>query len=814
MRAMLQSKLLRGQRRSIAIVGIGFALVALVVFLLGSNYISQLKLRDAILEQVKFDTDHSAEALSFFFKTTEEELSNLANANEFFAYSANKALGMSMQYGLRFSLLEISRLLARTARKGSDNRDNMPLFAWIAFIEDSTRRPLVIEPPPTTDNWMSPILSFQPPTFGVTFWIPTDREPASIYAALPYYFKGQHQGYLLAQLAADTLQARLISILASHKERRTCLVLAARCLRLLPNQIGADNWMPVAELPIAALKQPELLKVNAAMSPPENADEQPAAAKVSSKWTIPFYLTMAGIVGTPLTLAIFTPADRVTGQTDPALLLGLTGLLAGVILCGTFLLWRMDNQNLVLKMRVAEQKRRQEDLAEKNLQLYQLAHHDSLTGLPNRDLLFSRLEHAMVQARREGRQIALLFLDLDRFKTINDSLGHPVGDQVLQVIAQRLQDSVREADTVARLGGDEFLLLLEGVRKPDDAAAIARKILNLLMMKPLSVAERELFLTVSIGGSLFPEDGDTATELIRNADTAMYRAKEQGRNCYQRYERDLTARMIERFEIERGLRGAAERGEFQLYYQPQLSLTHDCMIGAEALLRWRHPQLGFISPGLFIPLAEETGHIHEIGAWVLHAACTQIHAWRQAGLAPPPIAINVSGQQIMRGDLPVTITALLTQWSIAPEQLELEITETSLMQHPAQALIVLNQLRKLGIPLAIDDFGTGYSSMSYMKRFKVDTLKIDKSFVDDLPDDEDDCSIARAIIALAHNLNLHVVAEGVETVAQRDFLQAEGCDSMQGYLFSKPMPPEEFERLLASGADRVMRKSTVGQDSP
>lgn len=772
------------RRRSIAIVLAGVSLVVLSIFLLGANYLSQIRLRDVLLEQVRLDTDRDAETLSFFFETARDELNNLTKASEFSAYFANRALGMSMQYGLRSSLLELHRRLEQTVRQNGETGTVTGLFDWIAFVESPTGLPLArtgFEPPPTTNHWRPPPLPFDPVATGFTFWIPTDREPASVYAVLPYFFKAEYRGYLLAQLDSAALHARLLAIV-DHQNRQFCLVLTDRCLRLLADRSKPAGAVFAVELPAAAFGQPVLLEMDSAM---------PADGR--------FYGMVARIRGTPLALATFTPAERISGRAGPEQLLLLTGLLSGIVLLGTFFLWRMDNQNLVLKMHVAEEKRRQEDLAEKNLQLYQLAHHDTLTGLPNRDLLFDRLEHAMVRARRRGGRIALLFLDLDRFKTINDSLGHPVGDQVLQAVARRLRDSIRETDTVARLSGDEFILLLEDIRKPDDAVMVAEKILDLLA-QPFSVAGHEMSLSISIGSSLFPEDGETATELIRNADTAMYRAKEGGRNCYQRYQRDLTDQMVERFELERGLHGAAERGEFELYYQPQLSSTENRLVAAEALLRWRHPQFGLVSPGLFIPLAEETGHIHEIGAWVLRAACAQTHAWLRAGLAPPPIAVNISGQQIMRGDLPAIVSAQLTEWDITPEQLELEITETSLMRHSEQSLGILQQLRELGIQLAIDDFGTGYSSMSYMKRFKVNALKIDRSFVEDLPDDEVDCDIARAIIALAHSLGLRVVAEGVETAAQRDFLQAEGCDRMQGYLFGRPVPSKEFEQLLKSQA--------------
>jgi len=431
-------------------------------------------------------------------------------------------------------------------------------------------------------------------------------------------------------------------------------------------------------------------------------------------------------------------------------------------------------------------------------QLTQLAHHDPLTGLPNRLLLNARLTHALQYAHRGGRHLAVLFLDLDRFKNINDTLGHSVGDELLQAVAARLLHCVRDGDTVARLGGDEFVVTMEGLRHAEDAAVVVRKLLA-AFAKSFALAGREIFVTTSIGVSLYPDDGKTVGDLLRNADTAMYRAKEQGRNNYEFYTRELTATALEKFTLETSLRYALERDEFVLYYQPQLSLHSNRILGVEALIRWRHPDLGLVSPAKFIPLAEETGLINPIGEWVLRTACIQAKTWQLAGLPPILMAVNLSGRQIIRGDMVSQVRQVLGETGLEPRYLELEITEGSMMHQAQKASSNLDALKALGVTLAIDDFGTGYSSMSYLKRFNVDKLKIDQSFVRDIPHDSNDEAITRAIIAMCHNLQLTVVAEGVETLEQQAFLYTHGCHEMQGFLFSPPVPAQQLASLLESG---------------
>ena len=434
-------------------------------------------------------------------------------------------------------------------------------------------------------------------------------------------------------------------------------------------------------------------------------------------------------------------------------------------------------------------------IKESQEQLERLAHHDALTGLPNRLLFHARLEHALERARREGRLVAILCFDLDHFKNINDSLGHPAGDRLLQVVTKRLLDSVRREDTVARLGGDEFTILLEELQESKDAGIVAEKALNVLA-EPFELDGHEAYVSGSVGISLFPADGHDATTLLKNADSALYRAKEHGRNNYQFYTEDLTIAAFKRLALESSLRRAVEREEFTLYYQPQLSLNSGRVVGAEALVRWQHPELGLVFPAEFIPMAESTGLIVKLGEWVMDTACTQAKAWQKEGLPPIRIAINLSSVQVNRGDIITTVERVLQETGLDPQYMELEITEGLIMQQTHQTIAILEKLKAMGVMLAVDDFGTGYSSLSYLKRLPLHRLKIDRSFVCDIPDDSEDMAITRAVIALGNNLQLVVVAEGVENETQLEFLRSNGCDEAQGYLYSAPVPAADFAAFV------------------
>lgn len=429
-------------------------------------------------------------------------------------------------------------------------------------------------------------------------------------------------------------------------------------------------------------------------------------------------------------------------------------------------------------------------------QLTHLAHHDALTNLPNRILFKDRLNLELAHAHRNKEKVAVIFLDLDRFKLVNDMLGHAMGDELLKKVANRLTKCLRESDTVSRLGGDEFTILLPGLALEEDAAKIAQKI-NESIQKPCLLGGHEFHITTSIGIALYPEDGEDAETLLKHADTAMYRAKEQGGNNFQLFTPAMKTKIMDRLALENSLRHAIKNKEFVVFYQPQVNTVTRQITGMEALVRWQHPYRGLISPGEFIPVAEETGLIVPMGEWVLHTACAQLKAWEEAGFPPVRVTVNISARQFVhQNNLVTTVAQVLKETGLDPRWLELEITESTAMQDVEFTITTLQLLREMGVQIAIDDFGTGYSSLNYLKRFPINTLKIDRSFVADITANQENAAIVSAIIGLGRNLKLNVIAEGVETEAQRVFLKGQDCLEMQGFLFSKPVPAKEFEELL------------------
>jgi diguanylate cyclase (GGDEF)-like protein len=437
---------------------------------------------------------------------------------------------------------------------------------------------------------------------------------------------------------------------------------------------------------------------------------------------------------------------------------------------------------------------RTENLEAANRQLRHLATHDALTGLPNRVLLDDRLAQAVAHANRDGQSFALLAVDLDRFKLINDSLGHRAGDAVLGEVSRRLSSVVRDIDTVARTGGDEFIVVISPSGVPEDAVAIAHRAKDALRA-PTRVAGVELHVTCSIGVAYYPTDSNSADSLIARADAAMYCAKERGRNNVQCFAEGMDAVTVERVSLESDMHAALEAGQFELHYQPKANTESGDVYSAEALIRWRHPQRGLIVPDDFIPLAEECGLINEIGAWVLREACRQCAEWQRSGLPPLRVAVNVAATQFRRGDLLEVVRGALQSAGLEAHFLEIELTESAVMTNPEESAAILEQLSRMGVLVSVDDFGTGYSSINYLRRFPIDKLKIDRSFVRDL-DCEVDASIVQAIISLAHSLKLKVVAEGVETPDQLQFLRSLGCDQYQGFHFSPPLPAGQFADLM------------------
>lgn len=443
------------------------------------------------------------------------------------------------------------------------------------------------------------------------------------------------------------------------------------------------------------------------------------------------------------------------------------------------------------------------------------AYHDSLTGLPNRALFVDRLEHAMAKAQRNERLLALMFLDLDRFKQVNDNFGHEGGDQLLRMAAERFKTVVRDGDTVARLGGDEFTIIMEDMRHIDEAAAVAERLLS-VAAQPFELAGKEASVSVSIGITIFPFDDTTVEALLRHADTAMYSAKQRGRNRFELYRAELSQENSRRMQLEQELRRALVQEEFELFYQPKVNLVSGSMAGMEALLRWRHPDRGLVSPGEFIPTLEETGLIVPVGEWVLREACRANRRWQDQGLPALTVSVNVSAEQLRQEGFVELVAQVLAESGLQPGYLELEMTESCLLEETEASTAMVKALKSLGVRIAIDDFGTGYASMTYLKRYPVDVLKIDQSFMQRLSSKSEDTAIVTAIMALVHSLRLEVVAEGVETAQQLTFLYALGCNVIQGFLFSRPLPEDEFVRQLLNARnfrDQLDRLELLGAQS-
>lgn len=431
-------------------------------------------------------------------------------------------------------------------------------------------------------------------------------------------------------------------------------------------------------------------------------------------------------------------------------------------------------------------------------ELHHQATHDRLTGLPNRFLLSDRIEAALAQARRHGKMAAVLFFDLDNFKRINDSLGHAAGDAVLRQVAARMQGGLRPTDTVARYGGDEFTIVVGDLGRMEDLLAVLRKVRSAFAV-PVDAGTQEVVVSFSIGIALFPSDGASSETLLRNSDTAMYRAKSAGRNQYFFYAASMNERGHELLSLEAELRGALEREEFELFYQPQIELASDRIVGFEALLRWRHPERGVMVPAEFLPLLEDTGLIGPVGEWMLRRACADARRWREAGRRMVRVSVNVSALQFSDTDLPGRVSRILAEQCVPPGSLEVELTENLMMRDPRLTSRILRHLKGLGVRVAVDDFGVGYSSLAYLKLFPLDVLKIDRTFVGDMIEDPADATIVEAAVSLGHKLGLDIVAEGVETAEQRDFLRRIGCDIGQGYHFGHPLPSSELEERYGSG---------------
>ncbi len=805
----------RRLRRGLAIVS-GAALSLFVITLVATSYSSQARLRESMLGGMALDSEMRAAAIGYFLSERRNDVQDLARSAEVEAFFANRALKMTLEYGLAASLARIGarfdRLRAQKVVERGPIYDRVELLApeGTVLAESGVPRPGSAPSPHESAG---------------RAWPEVAVDPQSRYLVVraAVEFRGEHVAQVLAWLAPATLAASLLQPEDGAQARRDFL-LDRHDLLLLDRDV--TRWPPPLTDVLRELSAGAPRVVPLGRDPLSREDVAVVRAPVPAS---------------DLSLVSVTPARDLLGPANTTTLLLAAGALPVVVLGAGLLLDRARRLNLALRARYAESSRRRGELEGRNtaLQLeirrreevehalrtqqglleqrsqelqraieetHTLAFYDSVTGLGNRTLFRECLRRSLARAQRRGQSVAVLFLDVDRFKRINDTLGHPAGDDLLKEVARRLEGCVRQADVVARdpgdgaehcvsrQGGDEFTILLGDLDDPYQATGVARRVIDLLS-RPIQVRGQEVVVTGSLGISLFPGDGSDPDTLIKNADTAMYSAKAQGRNRYQFYEPTMQMTAMHRLSLEGELRKALERNELRVYFQPQIQVESGRAVAVEALVRWQHPVRGMVPPADFISVAEETGLITPLTEWVIRAACAQGMEWRRRGCRPVRVAVNVSARQFGE-PVYAAVERALRETGFPGCDLEVELTEGVLMENTAEASRVLSQLKALGARVSIDDFGTGYSSLAYLKAFPIDTLKIDRSFVRDLPGDPNSAAITRTIVAMARSLGLELVAEGVETEGQLTFLRALGCDLVQGYLFGRPAPAESLEPML------------------
>lgn len=791
-------------------------LVVYIGGLIFFNYEKQKALQTSALEGFRLDLERQAASLGYFFSERKYDVSLLVNRKEIASYFINRNLGMSEEYGLKVSLFLIHRLFDAT--RDSKAFENRSLYDRILLLDGEGR--LLVEAGEETDAMES-----EPEPFPLLAESARDpiiicrKQPRyRIILAAPCFHQEEYVGELQAWLSLETFFNHFVRFTQPISSQKVDIICSEGwVMAAADNDAQQDGYYGSPSLSLVGLPTSHFATVSLVGNGRER--EKHLGIRLP-------------IRNTPLFLTALIPATEIYGPVRAWHLLIATAAIAFLIVFGMGLLIRFNTLNLILRARYEEATKQQDLLEDKNSRLseeierrkgverellknqdvieeqkkqlqksidrtFSLAYYDTLTGLPNRQLCLDRISQALSAAHRKGGQLALLFLDVDRFKNINDTLGHANGDRLLQSVALRLKSCLRESDTVARFGGDEFILLLQSVNDHYEVIQVAQKVLD-RMDHHFELDGHDVYTTVSIGVVLYPDDGDTSATLLKHADMAMYAAKARGRNNFQFFSGSMNQEALQRRDMEIQLRQALEREEFSLLYQPQWNTATGKIIGVEALLRWRHPELGMIAPSRFIRIAEETGLIIPIGEWVLSQVVRQALLWRDKAEPPVRLAVNLSGRQIFQPNFVEKIDMMFAESGLAPSALEFEVTENVVMENAPRHVLVLNELKKRGIRITIDDFGTGYSSLSYLKNFPIDRIKIDQGFVRDLEQSANDAAIIEAIVAVAKSLDLQVVAEGVETKFQRDFLAGQSCFIMQGYYFSRPLNPEDLLELIKS----------------
>lgn len=804
------------------------AIIAVVIYtgaLLWQSVGARIELRTSILSDWRVDAERRAAAISYFFSERSNDVSDLAGSPAVTGYHANRALKVSLEHGLRDNLDAIeeafSRLRANKLIGGSRIYDRISLL--------DTDGSVLVDVPGVNARISTADASGGGASSGTSERFSLDRTADDIVVSAPVSFRGTHFGRVVAYCSVDTIMKHYVR--APFGEDQVELLAASDGRPLSP----AWQESRVSPAVVSAIGPNQISKTS---------------LKVGGGGQESFALVKSSVDGTPFFLVTGASENRLLEKLPPLMLILAFASMPILVLGAVVYIRRQRRLNHELRRRYIEKGRRhvelrgrftaleeevqrreeveqqlrlqRAELEERSIELqksvertHQLAMYDSVTGLANRVLFRESLRFALARAERTGKALAVLFLDLDRFKRINDTLGHSAGDQLLREVAGRLQRCLRGADSigrtdgiewnhcVSRQGGDEFTVMLPDLSGPESAGLVANRIIDALC-QPVSFDGHEVVCTVSVGISVFPQDGTDVDTLLKNADAAMYSAKERGRNQYQVYENSLHETAVLRLALENAMRRGLDAGEFDVHYQPMLDAVTGTVVSLEALLRWSHPTRGMVSPGDFIPVAEETGLIVPLTRHVLALVCRQIAAWHNDLRLDIKVAINLSGRTIELADIGDMVTSALAQHGVSAGMLEIELTETVLMEGRNEARALIDELKAIGVSLSIDDFGTGYSSLAYLKSFAIDYLKVDRSFVRDIPGDENSETIVRTIVGMAHSLGLHVVAEGVETDAQWHFLRKAGCEVVQGFLFGRAVPAAEItQRLLVDEAKTI-----------